>query len=195
MAETSTLPLLNHELAEDELAWMHGVYADFEAKRAAFTGPPGAFNPKEALREVLGRPEYALPTPMDLTGDGPWRGGKNRHNRNVSGVFLKKVELHRHERSRTDQFPMYIVGEADGFSLNADNQPVLEPVNGGDHCHNSPDAPHAFVPKVGKPVNSDWEIAFIAITPRNLKEDTQKVRDETRAAYQQVTGYEAPVGV
>jgi hypothetical protein len=192
MAEASSIPLLDHELADDELAWMKGVYTDFAALRA---GREQDFNPKEALREVLARKEYALPTPMDLSGDGPWRGGKNQHNRSVTGVFLKKVELHRHAKSRTDQFPMYVVGEADGFSVDAENRPILTPVIGGDHFHNSPDAPHAFVPKVGKNIGDDWEIAFIAITPRNLKEDTQKVFDDTRAAYQQVTGYEAPAGL
>jgi hypothetical protein len=195
MADAASIPLLDHQLADDELAWMKGVYADFATLRAGFAGKESGFNPKEALREVLGRPEYALPTPMDLTGDGPWRGGRNRHNRLVSGVFLKKVELHRHERSRTDQFPMYVIGEADGFSVGDDGKPILTPIAGGDHCHNSPDAPHAFVPKVGAPIPADWEIVFIAITPRNLKEDTQKVTDETKSLYQQITGYEAPAGV
>jgi len=195
MTEASSIPLLDHELADDELAWVKGVYADFAAARAGFAGREQEFNPKEALREVLGRKEYALPTPMDLSGDGPWRGGRNRHNRLVSGVFLKKVELHRHARSRTDQFPMYVVGEADGFSVGANNQPILAPINGGDHCHNSPDAPHAFVPKVGAPIGNDWEIVFIAVTPRNLKEDTQKVTDATRDLYQRATGYEAPIGL
>ena len=58
-----------------------------------------------------------------------------------------------------------------------------------------PDAPHAFVPKVGKPVPADWEIAFIAITPRNLREDTQSVSDDVRAAYKRVVGMDAPEGV
>jgi hypothetical protein len=48
---------------------------------------------------------------------------------------------------------------------------------------------------VDKKINDDWEIAFLAITPRNLKEDTQKVSEETRAAYKRVVGYEAPVGL
>jgi hypothetical protein len=68
-------------------------------------------------------------------------------------------------------------------------------VAGGDHFHNSPDAPHAFLPKVGKPTPENWEIAFIAITPRNLKEDTQAVPDEVRAAYKRVVGTEAPLQV
>jgi hypothetical protein len=62
----------------------------------------------------------------------------------------------------------------------------------GDHFHNAPNAPHAFVPKVGKPVPADWEIAFIAITPRNLREDTQSVSEEVRAAYKQMVGMDAP---
>jgi hypothetical protein len=71
---------------------------------------------------------------------------------------------------------------------------VLTPVTGGDHFHNPPNAPHAFVPKVGKPIPADWEIAFIAITPRNLREDTQSVSDEVRAAYQSAVGMAAPLG-
>ena len=195
MADGSDIPLLDHELAEDELAWMRNVYAEFAAIRSSFAGRDAAFQPKEALRAVLGRKEYTLPTPMDLTGPGPWRGGRNRHGRYVAGVFLKKVELHRHSKSRTDQFPMYVVGEAEGFSIDDAGKPILTPIEGGAHCHNAPDAPHAFVPKVGQPINDDWEIAFIAITPRNLKDDTQKVRSDAMAAYQAITGYEAPVGV
>ena len=88
---------------------------------------------------------------------------------------------------------MYVVGEADAFSIAEDARPVLTPVAGGDHFHNSPDAPHAFLPKVGKPIPENWEIAFIAITPRNLKEDTQAVPDDVRAAYKRVVGAEAPL--
>ena len=94
---------------------MRAVYEDFGKSRAAFSGPETAFDPKEALRDVLGRPEHRLPTPMDLSGPGPWRNGRNRHGRSVTAVFLPRVELHRHAKSRTDQFPMYVVGEADGF--------------------------------------------------------------------------------
>jgi hypothetical protein len=195
MAEESSLPLLNHELADDELSWMKAVYADFAAARTSFAGPEKEFDPKETLREVLGRKEHALPGPMELTGDGPWRNGRNKHGRMVAGVFLKKVELHRHSRSRTDQFPMYVVGEADGFSLGDDGQPILTPVAAGDHCHNPPDAPHAFVPKVGQATPDNWEIAFIAITPRNLREDTQAVSPEVKEAYKRVVGLEAPAGV
>jgi hypothetical protein len=90
---------------------------------------------------------------------------------------------------------MYVVGEADGFSISDDGQPVLTPVTGGDHFHNSPDAPHAFLPKAGKPIPENWEIAFIAITPRNLREDTQAVSDDVRAAYKRVVGMDAPQGV
>jgi hypothetical protein len=195
MPEDSSIPLLNHELAEDELAWMKAVYEDFGKIRTSFSGRAEEFNPKEALREVLGRKEHQLPTPMELSGPGPWRNGRNRHGRQVAGVFLRKVELHRHARSRTDQFPMYVVGEADAFSLGEDARPILTPVTGGDHFHNSPDAPHAFLPKVGKPIPEDWEIAFIAITPRNLRDDTQSVSDDVRAAYKSAVGMEAPLGV
>jgi hypothetical protein len=195
MPEQPNIPLLDHELAEDELSWMKSVYQDFDKIRASFSGREAVFNPKQALREVLGREEYKLATDVDLSGPGPWRLGQNRHGRGVAAVFLPRVELHRHAKSRTDQFPMYVVGEADGFSIGDDGQPVLTPVTGGGHFHNSPDAPHAFLPKVGKPIPEDWEIAFIAITPRNLREDTQAVSDDVRAAYKRVVGMDAPQGV
>jgi hypothetical protein len=195
MAEGSNVQLLDHELADDELNWVRGVYEDFSAARAEFAGREDEFNPKEILREVLGRKEHMLRTPIDLSGDGVWRNGRNNHGRLVACVFLKKVELHKHAKSRTDQFPMYVIGQADAFSMGDDSQPLLKAVRGGDQFHNSPGAPHAFVPKVGKKINDDWEIAFLAITPRNLKEDTQKVSEETRAAYKRVVGYEAPVGL
>src|SRR3954465_15720005 len=143
MPDGATLPVLDHELADDELQWMKSLYADFSKARAA-AGPD--FNPKEALRAILARAEYRLSAAPDLTGPGPWRLGQNRHGRGVAAVFLPKVELHTHVASRTDQFPMYVVGEADAFSIE-NAQPVLTPVTGGDHFHNSPDAPHAFLPK------------------------------------------------
>jgi hypothetical protein len=195
MSDESGIKLLDHDLAEDEHAWMKAVHEDFDALRALSADRGKPFNPKEALREVLGRDEHRLPTPMELSGPGPWRNGRNRHGRFVAAVFLPKVELHKHAKSRTDQFPMYVVGEAEAFSINEHAQPVLTAVNGGDHFHNAPNAPHAFLPKVGKPIPEDWEIAFIAITPRNLRDDTQSVSDEIRAAYKQVVGIEAPLGV
>jgi hypothetical protein len=195
MPEEASIPLLDHQLADDELAWMKAVYEDFGRIRAESSGRATAFNAKEALREVLSREEYKLTPNVDLSGPGPWRLGQNRHGRGVAAVFLPKVELHRHPRSRTDQFPMYVVGEADGFSLDDDGKPILTPVTGGDHFHNAPDAPHAFLPKVGKPVPDNWEIAFIAITPRNLREDTHAVSDDVRAAYKRVVGADAPIGV
>lgn len=195
MPEEPSVPLLDHELAADELAWMQAFHEDFEKIRTAFSGRAEKFNPKDALREVLGRDEYRLSAELDLTGPGPWRLGRNRHGRGVAAVFLPRVELHKHAKSRTDQFPMYVVGEADAFSVDAQGQPVLSPVTGGDHVHNAPNAPHAFLPKVGQPIPGNWEIAFIAITPRNLKEDTQRVSDDVRAAYRRVVGTEAPLGV
>jgi hypothetical protein len=195
MPEGSSIKLLDHELAEDELAWMTAVHEDFGKLRAAFSGPENEFSPKDALREVLGREEHRLTPHVDLSGPGPRRLGQNRHGRGVAAVFLPKVELHRHAKSRTDQFPMYVVGEADAFSVGEDAQPVLTPVAGGDHFHNAPDAPHAFLPRVGKPIPENWEIAFIAITPRSLREDTQAVSDEVRAAYKRVVGVDAPFGV
>jgi hypothetical protein len=189
MIETPTIPLLDHDLADDELAWMKSVHSDFREARASHA------NPKDALREVLSRDEYKLSAQADLSGEGPWRLGQNGHGRGVAAVFLPRVELHRHPRSRTDQFAMYVIGEADAFSIGDDGLPVLTPVTGGGHFHNSPDAPHAFVPKVGQPIPDNWEIAFIAITPRNLKEDTYAVSDEVKAAYRRAVGVEAPVGV
>jgi hypothetical protein len=195
MPEDANLKLLDHELAADELAWMQSVYEDFGKLRASFSGRHNEFNPKDALREVLGREEHRLAPQVDLSGPGPWRLGQNRHGRGVAAVFLPRVELHRHAKSRTDQFPMYVVGEADAFSIGDDGQPVLTRVTGGDHFHNAPDAPHAFLPKVGKPIPENWEIAFIAITPRNLREDTQAVSGEVRAAYKRAVGMDAPVEV
>jgi hypothetical protein len=195
MSDAPGIPLLDHELAEDELAWMKSVHEEFSKLRSAFSGREAEFDPKGALREVLGREEYRLAPQADLSGSGPWRLGQNRHGRGVAAVFLPRVELHRHAKSRTDQFPMYVVGEADAFSIGDDARPVLTPVTGGDHFHNAPGAPHAFLPKVGKPIPGNWEIAFIAITPRNLREDTQSVSDEVRAAYKRVVGIDAPLGV
>jgi len=192
MSENPNAALLNHELADDELAWINAIYEDFAKVRASFAGREQAFSPKDALRKVLSREEHKLATQVDLSGPGPWRLGQNRHGRGTAVVFLSKVELHKHARSRTDQFPMYVVGEAEGFSIGPDGRPVLTPVTGGDHFHNAPGAPHAFVPKVGKPVPDNWEIAFIAITPRNLREDTQPVSDDVRAAYKCAVGVEAP---
>lgn len=195
MPEDPNIPLLDHELAADELAWMQDVYDDFRKIRASFAGREHDFDPKAALREILGREKYKLMPNVDLSGPGPWRLGQNRHGRGVAAVFLPRVELHRHAKSRTDQFPMYVVGEADAFSLGPDGRPELTPVTGGDHFHNAPNAPHAFLPKVGKPIPANWEIAFIAITPRNLKDDTQAVPDAVRAAYKSVVGMDAPPGV
>ena len=192
MSQEQTIPLLDHELAADEFAWMQAVYADFAALRDAAAG---AFDPKDALRQVLSRDAHRLAPQADLSGPGPWRLGQNQHGRGVAAVFLPRVELHTHNRSRTDQFAMYVVGEADAFSLNDSGRPVLTPVTGGAHFHNPPGAPHAFVPKVGRPVADDWEIAFIAITPRNLREDTHPVSDAVKAAYTSVVGREAPQGV
>lgn len=192
MSSGAILPILDHELADDEIEWMKSVYADFSKARAA-AGPE--FNPKDALRAILAREEYHFSAVPDLTGPGPWRLGQNLHGRGVAAVFLRKVELHTHIATRTDQFPMYVVGEADGFSIDEKGKPVLTPVSDGGHFHNVPGAPHAFVPKVGAPKPDDWEIAFIAITPRNLKEDTHRVSDEVRALYKQVVGQDAPLGI
>ena len=182
------MPVLDHDLAADKIAWMQAVHADFTAARARFD------DPKEALRHVLALDRHRLPTPLNLSGSGPWVG-RNAHDRGVAAVFLPRVELHRHAHSRTDQFVMYVRGEAEGFSLDDRGAPVLTPAMGGAHFHNAPDAPHAFVPKVGAPIPEDWEIAFIAITPRNLREDTQGVSPAVKAAYTPITGREPPVHI
>jgi hypothetical protein len=195
MQDDPSIPLLDHELAEDEFAWMQAVYTEFDTARASSAARGEVFNPKDALREILGRDQYRLMPNADLSGPGPWRLGQNRHGRGLAAVFLPHVVLHRHARSRTDQFPMYVMGQADGFSLDDHGQPVLTPVTGGSHFHNAPNAPHAFLPKVGKPVPDNWEIAFIAITPRNLREDTQAVSDDVKTAYKSVVGTEAPTRV
>jgi hypothetical protein len=142
-------------------------------------------DPKEALRHILGQERHRHPTPLGLSGTGPW-GGATR-------MALSPVELHRHAHSRTDQFSMHVRGEAEGFSLNATGAPVLIPVPGGAHVHNAPDAPHGFGPKVGAPIPEDGEIVFIAITPRNLREDTQAVSPAVQAAYARITGRAPPV--
>src|SRR5512139_997766 len=139
MPDGAALPVLDHELADDELQWMKAVYADFSKARAA-AAPD--FNPKEALRAILARPEHRLSAAPDLSGPGPWRLGQNRHGRGIAAVFLPRVELHRHARSRTDQFAMYVVGEADAFAVDDAGRPVLMPVTGGAHFHNPPGAPH-----------------------------------------------------
>lgn len=195
MSSDTSLPILDHDLAADELAWMAAVRADFRAARAACTGPTAAFDPKAALREILHRAQHRLATPMDFSGPGPWRLGRNRHDRGLAAVFLPKVELHAHAHSRTDQFPIYVIGAADGFSLDDHGAPLLTPVTEDGHFHNPPGAPHAFLPKVGQAVPENWEIAFIAITPRNLREDTQAVSEPVRAAYERVVGRPAPHGV
>lgn len=193
-ADAAAIPLLDHTLAEDEVAWMAAVYAAFDTLRAASAGR-AAFDPKQALRDVLSRDAFRLSPQADLSGPGPWRLGQNKHGRGVAAVFLPHAELHRHPRSRTDQFVMYVRGEADAFSVDAAGEPVLTPVRGGDHFHNPPGASHAFVPKAGKPVPEDWEIAFIAITPRNLREDTYAVPDAVKAAYRRALGRDAPAEV
>ena len=121
--------------------------ADFSKSRAA-AGPE--FNANEALRAILARAAYCLSAAPDLTGPGPWRLGQDRHGCGVAAVFLLIVQL-AHIASRTDQFPMYIMGDADAFSIGPDSRPVLTAVTGGDHFHNTPGAPHAFLPKVGRP--------------------------------------------
>src|SRR5258708_2819426 len=72
MTDEANIPLLDHELADDELTWMHGVYADFGKLRAGFAGRETEFDPKQALRDVLGQEKYRLAAQADLSGPGPW---------------------------------------------------------------------------------------------------------------------------
>ena len=189
MSQQSPLPVLDHELAEDELAHIEAIRADFTAARAE---SPTA-DPKETLRKILARPQHWLTGQApDLSGPGPWRLGRNRHGRFTAAVFLPRVELHTHAKSRTDQFPLYVNGSAQGFALDPTGQPFLTEVTPTSHFHNAPGAPHAFLPTPGAAQPTNWEIAFLAITPRNLQEDTQAVTAEVRALYQQTTGTEAP---
>jgi len=58
MLDGVTLPVLDHELADDELQWMKSVYSDFSKARAA-AGPE--FNPKEALRAIWPTLNIACP--------------------------------------------------------------------------------------------------------------------------------------
>jgi hypothetical protein len=90
--EKANIPLLDDELAEDEVVWTKAVYEDFGRIRAALAGRDEEFNPREALREVLGREEHPLTPHVDLSGPGPWRLGQNRHGRGVPADFLPKVE-------------------------------------------------------------------------------------------------------
>ncbi len=102
MAENPNIPLMDHELATDEVAWMQAVYQDFSAARLLF---PKSRTPKEALRTVLGREEHRLPDQMDLTGPGPVARRPQPARPAMSPrSLLPRVELHRHARSRTDQF-------------------------------------------------------------------------------------------
>ena len=70
MSDLLSLPLLDHELEEDERAWMKSVYQDFEAVRASFSGRESEFNPKEALREVLSREAHMSADAHELDGPG-----------------------------------------------------------------------------------------------------------------------------
>ena len=90
MSDQSNIKLLDHELAEDEPAWMKAVYDDFGKIRASFSGREQEFDPKAALREVLGREEHRLTPVADLSGPGPWRLGQNRHGRGVAAVFCRE---------------------------------------------------------------------------------------------------------
>ena len=71
MSEDPTIPLLDHELEADELAWMKAVYDDFIALRVAFARGGQPFDPKAALREVLSREEHKLAHEADLSGFWP----------------------------------------------------------------------------------------------------------------------------
>ena len=92
MPDGAALPVLDHELADDELQWMKSVYADFSKARAA-AGPE--FNPKEALRAILARAEYRLSAAPDLTGLRPVASGTEpARSRRRSGVPAESRASH-----------------------------------------------------------------------------------------------------
>lgn len=51
------------------------------------------------------------------------------------------------------------------------------------------------VMKPGVPRPDNWEIAFVAITPHNLKDDTPRVSDDVCALYRQVAGQDVRLGI
>ena len=113
--------------------------------------------------------------------------------RRSGGVPAESRASHTHRQPHRS-IPDVCPGRGGRLFIDENGKPVLAPVVDGGHFHNAPGAPHAFVPKVGIPKPDDWEIAFIAITPRNLKEDTHRVSDEVRALYKQAVGQDAPFG-
>ena len=183
MPDGAALPVLDHELADDELHWMRSVSADFSKARAA-AGPE--FNPKEALRAILARTEFRLSA-------APASGPELARPRRRGGIPAKSRASHTHRQPHRS-VPDVCHGRRGRLFHRRKRQAGVAPVVGGSHFHNAPGPPHAFVPKVGIPKPDNWEIAFIAITPRNLKEDTHRVSDEVRGLYKQVFGQDAPLG-
>ena len=196
MSAAASIPLRDYNLTAGELTWAMGVFTAVRAKIKEYTevhgGGPALL---EVVRDVLGRPEHTLPTPMDLTGSGPFRGGVNDQGRYVAFVVQRGVELHTHNSSRSDQIPLYAMGETVATVYEPGKEdPILVPIQGGDHFHNAPGQPHSFAPVDPSIIGQKWEIGFLAITGRSLAEDTQKPSDAARAGFRKLMGYEAPRG-
>jgi len=196
-APVGRIEFLNYDLQPDELDWKEGVLADFNTEKAKFAGRMNEFNPRETLREIVGRKKHALPVAIDATGDGAFRGGINSHDRLCSIVFPHIGEtgkflddLHEHGDSVTDQFGVCAINEdgslrEDGgraFTVGEDGRAVVKQVLGGEHFRNLPRQPHAFTDGV----------VFIAITPRPIIEDTQDVSEAVRRQFKKMVGHDAP---
>ena len=184
MSEASGIPLLDHELADDELAWMKAVYEDFGKIRGVVLRTRNRVRP-EGCAAAGPWPGRAQARPPTWTCRDPVPGGsvKIAMAEGLPRSSCRKWSCIGTRKAEPTSFPCMWLARRMRSPSSRDGQPVLTPVTGGDHFHNSPDAPHAFLPKVGKPIPENWEIAFIAITPRNLREDTQAVSDDVRAAY------------
>ena len=82
MSEVASITLMDHELADDELAWMQAVYADFGKLRASFGRDADSTRRRRCAKCLAGK-STGSPTAMDLSGPGPWRHGRKRHGRGV----------------------------------------------------------------------------------------------------------------
>jgi hypothetical protein len=125
------------------------------------------------LRQILAKEEHRLPVPMDLSDDG------SKPERKVGCVCIPGV-------CRVARASI----QPDRTVSNVCRCPVI----GGDHFHNAPGAPHAFLPKAGQAIPDNWETAFIAITPGNLREDACPISEPTKAGNRRVAGRNAPAG-
>ena len=76
MPEDSSIPLKDHELADDELAWMKAVYADFGKIRASF--PDGKRNSTRRMRCGKSSARNGTGSPPKWTCPAPAPGGSAR---------------------------------------------------------------------------------------------------------------------